>query len=60
MILEPNELLDIENLLKALRRASFKEFSGNEALALARAYALLLDALTNAKKPKPEIKKGKK
>lgn len=51
MELQANEKVEVENLLKLIRRAKFDDFAGLEALALARAYSWL-NTLLN---PKPNV-----
>jgi hypothetical protein len=50
MKIEKQELLDFENLLKAIKRAKFNEFLGQEALALARIYVMIEQAIEEFKK----------
>lgn len=50
MMLNEKEKLEVQNLLKLIRRAEFKEFQGVEALALARAYHWL-ESLVAPPKP---------
>lgn len=49
-MLNDKEKLEVNNLLKLIRRSTFKEFEGVEALALARAYHWLESLL---KEPTP-------
>jgi hypothetical protein len=66
MKVNDKEKVEVQNLLKLIRRCEFKEFTGLEALALSRAYAWL-ECLLQEEKPVPEpvkeiapIIKGKK
>lgn len=45
MRLEQNEKLEVQNLIKMLKRAKFDDFQGLEALALARAHEWLQSLL---------------
>lgn len=47
--------IDIENVLKLLRRAKFDDLQGIEALAMARAYAWLESLLIEKPAPVPTI-----
>lgn len=49
MMLNNKEKVEVQNLLKVIRRASFKEMEGLEALALARAYHWLESLLVEPK-----------
>lgn len=49
MKLNDKEKIEVQNLLKVIRRASFKEMEGLEALALARAYHWLESLLVEPK-----------
>lgn len=54
------EKLEVQNLLKMIRRASFDKFQGMEALALARAYSWLESLLVVAPPmPMPEPDQAK-
>jgi len=45
MNLKDNEKVEVQNLLKLIRRAKFDDFQGLEALALSRAYTWLENVL---------------
>lgn len=63
MKIDEKEKVEVQNLLKIIRRSNFKDMQGLEALALARAYAWLDSLLVEEPKPLPAmlpIEDGKK
>jgi len=57
MMLNDKEKLEIQNLLKLIRRAKYDDFQGLEALALARAYHWL-ESLVAPPAPLPPVPKA--